>query len=142
MAVRTTSPLVQGVLIGDYGNGADLTPFMLSASVTVDRVVLGATAKGITLSSTELELIERWLAAHYYAVSDRPYKSKSTAGASASFDGNTVMYLEATLYGQTAMRLDRSGVLDNIGGPVRKVAGGFWLGKKEGDAKSYDDRNF
>lgn len=140
---RTTAQLVQGLLIADYDtkNNPDLTPFINTASIMVDTVVLQGASKGIVLSGTESEMIERWLAAHYYAVNDKPYQSKSTEGASASFVGQTAMYLEATLYGQTAMRLDRSGVLNNIGGKQRNVAGGFWLGKPPSSQIPYDQRS-
>jgi len=115
----------------DY-NTADapsLQPFIDTASSMVDDLVDCAAERGITLPSVKLELIERWLAAHFYKVSDRPYASKNTEGAGGAFDGKTGMYLESTIYGQTAMRLDPSGCLDAIGGSQRKVADILWLGK-------------
>jgi hypothetical protein len=68
------------------------------------------------LTDTRLEVIERWLAAHLYCVTDRPYKSRSAGGASGTFDGNTDKGLDATLYGQTAKVLDTTGFLSSIGG--------------------------
>jgi len=122
------------------GDNPDLDPFIETASSIVDDVVECATAKGKTLTAAKLELIERWLAAHFYAVSDKPYTSRSTVDASGSFAGQTAMYFESTLYGQHAMRLDPSGCLDAIGGKERKRAGGSWLGKNPSSQIDYEDR--
>lgn len=66
---------------------------------------------GDTLSSGELDQIELYLAAHLYSVRDRQLSHKKTADASGTFDGKTEMYLESSLYGQTAILLDTSGFL-------------------------------
>lgn len=58
------------------------------------------------MNSDSLELVERWLAAHFYAHSDQLYQSKNTSGAGATFQGQTAMILKSTQYGQTAMLLD------------------------------------
>lgn len=148
MAVRTTSTLVRGVLgdssthpkgQGDYDGTTDLDPFIVAASIMIDRVEACATAKEYTLSSTELEIIERWLAAHMYQMSDQGYTSKSTGGASASFMGQTGMYLEGTKYGQMALMLDTSGCLHAIS--KRQVATGFWLGTPPSSQTDYEDRD-
>lgn len=142
---RTNATAVAKVLMDDYGprlsgDNPDLDPFIETASSIVDDVVECATAKGKTLTAAKLELIERWLAAHFYAVSDKPYTSRSTVDASGSFAGQTAMYFESTLYGQHAMRLDPSGCLDAIGGKERKRAGGSWLGKNPSSQIDYEDR--
>lgn len=138
---RTTSSAVQGVLLRDYdtANSPSLTPFIDSASTIVDRVAACAAVKGKTLSTTELELIERWLAAHSYAMSDQTLSSKVTVDAEAIFHGRTGMYLEATKYGQMALSLDYSGCLNAIG--QRKTAGGFWLGRPPSAQTDYDQRD-
>lgn len=140
---RTTPALVKGLLLSDYdiNKSPDLTPFIDTASIVMDNVVIKGAAKGVILSGVESEMIERWLAAHYYAVNDKPFQSKGTEGASATFIGQTGMYLEATLYGQTAMRIDRSGVLANIGGKQPNKAGGFWLGKPPSSQLDYSERD-
>lgn len=143
---RTNEAAVKGILLSDYGpdkdgNEPSLEPFIDTAASMVDDLVECATAKGKTLSAGKLELIERWLAAHFYVQSDQTYASKSTEGASASFHGQTAMYLESSRYGQTAMRLDTSGCLDGRGGSERKVAGGFWLGKRRSEQIPYVDRD-
>lgn len=150
---RTDPAHVQAILVKDYDavNQVDLTPYIATASAVVDRVVSDAqTKKNITLSDgphlvagdsigTEAELIERWLAAHFYAVSDKPYTQKSTDKASASFNGQTAQGFEATLYGQMAMRVDWSQCLRNLDQQQR--ARGVWLGKPPSQQIDYDQRN-
>lgn len=141
---RTNSAAVQGVLGDDYGpkeDGTlpDLTPYIATASAIVDRVITCATRKGYTLSCTETELIERWLAAHFYAVSDKPYQSRSTEGASGQFSGQTAMGFDANQYGQMAQRVDYSGCLRNLDKQQR--AGAAWLGKPASQQQSWQDRN-
>lgn len=139
---RTDAAAVQAILLNDYDadESPSLTPFIETASAVVDDVAACATAKAVTLGDTRLELIERWLAAHYYQQSDQGYASNSTEGASASFHGQTAMYLESTKYGQTAVRLDKSGCLAAIAGGERKVASGAWLGKTRAEQLDYEDR--
>lgn len=137
---RTTSALVQGILGDDYNGSTNLNPFISTASVVVNRVRLCAIEKEIPLTTEELELLERWLAAHYYCQSDTTYKSKSTGGASGSFRGGDGMGFESTLYGQSAMmNIDPSGCLANL--DKTTSAGGVWLGKPDRDKLSWRERN-
>ena len=138
---RTTTLLVQGILVGDYDGSTDLTPYIDTASLFVDEVEECAINKGRPLSAAKLEMIERWLAAHFYGQSDKPLTQKSTQDASATFAGQTGMYLESTLYGQTASRLDPSGCLQAIAGNERKVASLFWAGKPPSTQTDYIDRD-
>jgi hypothetical protein len=110
---RTTVSQVQGVLGRNWDGATDLQPFIDTATVIVDQVVsiAGAKLTPATLSDAQLELIERWLSAHCYTRMDQLFSSKSTGGASASFQGQTAMYLESTVYGQMAMSVDTSGAL-------------------------------
>lgn len=142
---RTTADAVKALMApgGDYDLilEPDLTPFIDTASSVVDDVAECAANKGKTLSATKLELIERWLAAHFYQQSDQGYTQRSTLRASGSFQGKTEMYLESTKYGQTASNLDPSRCLDVIANGTRKVAGGFWLGKPKSEQINYEDRD-
>lgn len=138
---RTTPGQVQALLIDNYDvdNLPSLVPFIETATVRVDRVATMATSRGCTLTAAELELIERWLAAHFYACADRTYSSNSTLDSSASYDGQTGKALESTMYGQTALGLDPSGALAALNS--RNTAGGFWMGKPKSDRIDYVDRN-
>lgn len=117
---RTSAGLVQQVLspAGDYDGEADLTPYITTASSVVERLKLYAANAQPTVPVTDdqLELIERWLAAHFYAIVDRPYASRSGGGSSGSFDGKTGMNFDATLYGQSAKLIDPTGFLAGIEG--------------------------
>jgi hypothetical protein len=131
--IRTTPEAVKGVLLRDYDrrSGPDLAPYITTASVLVDRCEAFAYRKSLTATPADLELVERWLAAHFYCVSDRTYKSKGQQGASGSFDGNTGMDLDATLYGQSARMIDPSGYLGVIGKEGGVQVGGFWAGYRD-----------
>jgi hypothetical protein len=145
--IRTTAGAVRELLMDNYGprrDGSlpDLTPFILSASVLVDQsVARGQAFQANALSDTESELIERWLAAHFYMQADRGLDSESQGGASGSFSGKTDMYLESTLYGQTAVRMDRSGHLQSVAGKERKAARAFWLGLRPSGQTPIDRRS-
>jgi hypothetical protein len=105
----------------------------------VDEVVTCAASRSVTLSSTLLELIERWLAAHFYAQSDQLYQSKNTGGAGASFQGQTAMGLSNTSYGQQAKMLDISGCLAAFDKGTQ--ARMYWLGKPPSSQIPYSQRN-
>lgn len=140
---RTNAALVRAILLSDYDSDTEpsLDAFIATATAMVDRVVACAILRNKTLTSEEEELIERWLAAHFYAQTDKPYSSKSTERAAGSFHGQTKMYLESTLYGQTAVRVDPSGCLSSIASGDRKVAGGFWMGKRPSQQLDYPQRD-
>ena len=123
----TNATAVQGILLGNYTPGADLSGFIEIAANMVTQMLDCATGKGVTISATTAELIERNLAAHYYGHGDQFFQSKSTKGASGSFQGQTGKGLEGSQYGQTAMMLDPSGCLSamNKGGRIQMQ----WLGR-------------
>ncbi len=146
MAIRTTPDAVIDVLRngsegGDYDddNEPSLDGYIDAASAITDRVAACAIKKNLSLSTTELELIERWVAAHNYCMSDQTYASKNTTQASASFKGQTGKGLEITNYGQTALRLDYSGCLSAI--DKRQFAGVSWLGKPPSTQIPYEQRS-
>lgn len=129
---RTTPALVKGILLRDYDTkkAPDLQPFIDSAGLLVDRTEAYALSIDAPLLDPELEMLERWLAAHYYKQSDQAFASKGTDGATASFQGQTGKSLESTKYGQTAITLDYSGYLGLVttgAGPT--LVGGVWLGR-------------
>ncbi len=141
MALRTTDTLVKAVLAPgkeyDLVNNPDLTPHMTAANVMVNRVVKMAVDRGIPLDDSgvgsEAEVIERWLSAHFYQQSDRGYTSRSTLSGSGSFQGSATMGLESTFYGQSAMRMDASGMLSALN--ERKFAQAFRVGTPGGGCR-------
>lgn len=137
---RTTSAAVQGVLGGNYDGITSLTPFIDTATVIVDRVATCATDRDRTLTAAELELIERWLAGHFYEHHDQMYTSKSTSSASGSFQGQWGKYLESTKYGMAAVSIDASGCLAALAAGQQR-ARAIWLGKPPSDQTDYLDRD-
>ena len=140
---RTTASAVKGILLKDYPapdeEQPSLTPYIETANVIVTRVATCATARDRTLTSTELELVERWLAAHFYVQSDQTWQSKSTEGASASFHGQTGMHLESSRYGQAAMDIDYSGCLASFSSAQSVTFG--WLGRPPSEQTAYSERD-
>lgn len=145
MATRTTADLVQGILGDQYDNvrGMDLSPFVATSSALIDWVVSNDSES--ILITTLAELVERWLAAHFYAHADQLLQSKSTGGASGSFQGQTGMVLSSTQYGQTAMALDVTGLLAQRSKEVetgtRNRAELFWLGLAPSEQTDVWDRD-
>lgn len=118
-----------------------LTPFIDAASSTVDDVVDCASDKGVTLTAAKLELIERWLAAHLYKMSDQQLSSKNTSKAGGSFRAAGGLNLDGSTYGQVARGLDSSGCLAVIGAGSVNVARVLWGGTLESDRTNWEDRN-
>lgn len=139
MSIRTTEAAVKDILGRHYDTNTSpsLTGFIATGSSLVDKVNTNDTTN--LLSDSDLELIERWLSAHFYAQSDQLFSSRSTGKASGSFQGQTGMQLENTIYGQQALILDVTGYLSALqkGG----IVGGFWLGKSKPEQQTYRQRN-
>jgi hypothetical protein len=137
--VRTTPAKVQGILGRNYTPGSDVAPFIETASAIIDDLVIAASANSLTVSATKLEILERWVAAHCYGHHDQFFQSKSTDGASASFQGQTGKFLESTQYGQMAMSLDTTGFLNrlNKGNPQAQF---FWAGRYPSQQIAFSDK--
>jgi hypothetical protein len=129
MSIRTTERAVKAILGSHYDGSAGLHPFIDTASSLVDDIAAADPA----IVSSRLELIERWLAAHYYEHSDPIAQSRSTGKASGQFQGQTGMGFDSTKYGQEAKRLDTSGLLVRLDQPLRPKASCTWLGKQPRD---------
>lgn len=144
MAIRTSDASVQAILLDQYDTDGSpsLTAFIATANSLTDYV--DSCDSDGDLSSATLELIERWLAAHYYAHADQLQKSKTTGDASSSFQGEFGKGLESTQYGQAAMNLDTTGCLakknrEMINGKVGISV--TWLGKKKSQQTPYEQRD-
>src|SRR5678815_4561967 len=116
MSARTTTALVQEILDRNYDRlrSPNLQPYIDWASSIVDQVAVDAAAKSMTLSSTSLEIIERWLAAYGYTKMDPLYASKSTQGASGAFVTSQSLDGEQERYKRAAIEADWSGCLNAI----------------------------
>lgn len=112
---RTTPELVGTIITVSARD--DVTACIATANVIVTKVCGGS-----DYDSTQFELIERWLAAHFYAVW-RPRTSMEQAGpVRQEFEQIKVdLGLDVTKYGQTAMRIDTDGSLAAMNNTQKKV---------------------
>ncbi len=138
MSVRTTERVVKAILGGHYDGATGLQPFIDTATILVDRIAAADSTSSMTTAS--LELVERYLTAHFYAHADPITQSRSTGRVSGQFQGRTDMGFDATLYGQTAKRLDATGTLSNMDLPLSPKAKCIWLGKVRDDQLDEDER--
>jgi hypothetical protein len=138
---RTTSQSVKAVLKRDYDSRRkpSLDPSIEWANIIVNRIVRCAARKNLIVDPSELEIIERWLAAHEYMSSDQGYKANTTNRASATYQGETKMYIEGTKYGQNALLLDDTGCLAQIASRMTAEIG--WMGKTPSEEIPYDQRD-
>lgn len=138
---RTTTTAVDELLGVNYDGETSLTPYVAMATALIDRVVVCAATRGLTLTSDEAELLERNMAAHFYSSMDPLYSSKSTAGASGSFMWQGGQGLDGSRYGQAAKLLDRSGCLTALTTPGAGRARATWLGKRPSEQIPYNQRD-
>lgn len=131
---RTTEALVKAILLANYDGRRtpSLTAFIRTANVVTSRVLAMSVKKprvlaGGGLTTDELREIETLLAAHFYCVNDPLYSSRSTQGASGSFQrAGAKEGFSSTDYGKQAMDVDWSGVLKNIN--MQQFASGTSMG--------------
>jgi hypothetical protein len=126
MAVRTTPELVAGIIEVDLN--INLDPFIFTASELVTEVCAIA-----GYSIERLELIERWLAAHFYAIRDPRTTNEKAGSVGANYESKVDLNLALTRYGQQAMMLDTQGGLASLNqsilsGSGSRTASVAWLG--------------
>ena len=120
MAVRTTASAVQKVIDVDTDIWDD--QFIDDASVIVDKVESNS---GSAYSAAELEFMERYIAAHLYAIRDPQYVKEKTGRSSATYQrgSTTGVGLDSTQWGQTALSFDHNGDLGTISGSESGAGG-------------------
>ena len=141
MAVRTDSTLVEAII--EVDTDITLTPFIQAANLLVNRVVVPAKDSDGELYYDEdndtddaeaLEIIERWLSAHFYAIRDPRPVFQAVTNIMDRFQTKVDLNLMVTHYGQQAMVLDTSGELAAYNGsltnkPMRRRVGVTFVGK-------------
>jgi len=132
MAWRTTEDAVRELLETD--DSINIEPFIDAANAVTDYIV-SQDSDGILSSALKVQ-IEKYLAAHFYALKDPQYSSKSTGGASGSFiRAQAGQGFKATDWGQQAVDMDITGTLGK-----RRVSAN-WLGKAPSEQTDYVDRD-
>lgn len=146
MAVRTTADAVKAILLDHYdtADSPSLVSFIEIASALVDDVDTCDTDG--TLSTTRLEQIERYLAAHLYLLADQAAKAEETGEAKIQYQGKTdEVGIKGTQYGQTALTLDSTGCLadqdDSSLQGGKPTIGATWIGKPKSSQIDYEDRD-
>jgi hypothetical protein len=134
MSYRTTEELVGGII--ELDNTISLDPFLLSANELVTEF---CSAAGYT--DARMELIERWLTAHFYCQLDPQTQSESVGGISQSYEGSTGFGLKRSRYGQMAMRMDSAGGLAKMDALLESGKKGLtpsltWLGKTRAEKEA------
>ena len=136
---RTTRALVATIIELDLvviPDDAAMAPFIEIANVLVTEACTGDNGPDPAYDAARLELIERWLTAHFYTIRD-PRTTQEKAGSVAStYQSKVDLGFDTSHYGQTAMRLDTNGGLAEINEDAkegRPRVGVAWLGT------DYDD---
>ena len=132
MANRTTYAAVALIVEVDASISSDLAPFIEVANNLVTQVCTDSDYLDATL-----ELIERWLSAHFYAVRDLRRDSEKAGSVSRKFQYKVALNLQVTVYGQQAMMIDTAGNLAAVNSEQRRVVSATWLGT--GDTDGNDD---
>lgn len=105
---RTTPALVEGIIQTQIG--IDLTPFIAAANeLTTD--VCGSSGYSDGYVNSKMELIERWLSAHFYTVFDNQLAAAKAGSVSAHFQYKVDYGLRSSMYGQNAIFMDTAGNL-------------------------------
>lgn len=121
---RTSASQVESVVEVDAD--IDLEAFILTANEIVTEVCVP-----LEYSDTRLELIERWLSAHFYKIRDQSVASEKAGPVAASYQHKVDLLFMQTKEGQMAMSLDTKGGLARLQKALeegRIKPGISWLG--------------
>ena len=127
---RTDANSVKGICV--VRSQDDLTPFILTANTIVSAVCVPTVVsnKRPAYPDATLELIERWLSAHYYSIMRPQRKLESAGSVQASYDSTTDLGLNVTRYGQAARTICYNGYLAAWSNTLEfikgRVAGGVY----------------
>lgn len=130
---RTTSTLVTGIIETD--STIDITPFINTANSVVTK---WCTDIQFGYTNDQLELIERWLSAHFYAVRDPRSQNEKAGSVGVAYAVQVKPTpLSSTPYGQAAMAVDYMGGLaaleKRLTSGIAPKPGINWIGTKRSD---------
>lgn len=140
---RTNATLVKQII--SVQDGVDLTPFIAIANqITTDVCTYPHVGQDATLFppytdgfiGSKMELIERWLSAHFYTIFDNQLSRANAGTVGVGFQFKIDLGLKASMYGQQVLRLDNYGglaALDNTVNTKRQIKASItWLGRCPG----------
>jgi len=136
MAYRTTEEAVAKIV--EVDSTIDVEPFIEVANELVTEVCADS-----SYTAARLELIERWLAAHFYSVRDMKIATEAAGSVSQTHQYAVGLNLNVTVYGQQVLILDTDGSFAALqaqakSGTMRTV-GITWLGKTTTDDEELDE---
>lgn len=121
----------------------DAAPFIETAHYLVTKLCQPATDEDGNLyhNATSLELVERWLSAHFYSIRDVRADTEKADVVQRKVQYKVDLNLNQTQYGQQAMLIDISGELATwnekvISGRAALKAGLSWMGTPDPDETS------
>ena len=131
---RTSASAVEAIIL--VKSSISVVPFIDVANDLVTNVCTDS-----DYSAATLELIERWLAAHFYAIRDPRRESEEADEVSAKFKSKVELGFNVTHYGQMAMRLDTKGNLSALDSRTKKGMatagiGITWLGNERNELRT------
>jgi hypothetical protein len=133
---RTTATAIESII--DVAPGDVLDPFIDTANELVTEKcavvfpgsILSDTSpptyvpapNGFMYSDYRLELIERWLSAHFYGIFSQVTTMEKAGSVASAFQGKSGMALDLTFWGQQALMLDTMGALAVMSNAAQKYA--------------------
>lgn len=125
---RTTVEAVEAIIEVDELI-LDIEPFIEAANSLVTRICVKDDSD---YSDADLELIERWLSAHFYAIRDPRLTEEGAGSVRARYESKVDLGFNLTRYGQQALLLDTEGGLAKLQNEIlkggRKNVKMVWLG--------------
>jgi len=130
---RTTYSAVALIIEVDANISTDLAPFIEVANALVTDV-----CNTTDYTAAKLELIERWLSAHFYAMRDPLAENEKAGEVGQKFFGKVDLGLQHTRYGQMVLILDTDGDLAALNnratkGRAKVTLSASWLGTEDWD---------
>jgi len=129
---RTTYAAVIKIIESDVTITTDMGPFIETANMLITKV---CTDYDETVDLIQLELIERWLSAHFYAIRDQRRDTEKAGPVSEKVQYKVDLHLDQTIYGQQAMLLDTSLALaalnNNMKNAVAITPSMTWVGTED-----------
>lgn len=109
MTARTTTTAVELII------STTLTDPQIQAFIDTATLIVDANLADKGLSPDLLTQIETWLAAHLLSMRDQRTSERRIGDVWFTYQGQTGLGLDATLYGQQVKLLDTSGTLASLG---------------------------
>ena len=132
---RTTDAAVK--LIIEVDTNIALDSFIEAANALVTELCADY------YDATRLELIERWLSAHFYTVRDMRAEMEKADDVTQKLQSKVDLGFDTSHYDQMAMRLDTEGLLAGLNERIKAGKAASitfsWLGTEEADATNPGD---